>query len=217
MYNSMKNILTLLYIFLTFGSISQIDSTWVDFVELKTTPFSIATHGDASKLYVKHNNSKKKKRIKKGATAQIKTHLDSVDFLCKILIFNDSGIYVSPYERKTRIESEQELTYKAEYQLLDSVSFIKYSQIKHFSYSNNLEKKYNSNVISLAIGTVMLISPPIVNLMNEDEGVKLLNEPIFLIEMGIGAILTTYSIYKLKRDILKQIDLSEFSFRYTLQ
>ena len=146
-----------------------------------------------------------------------KSHLDSVDFLCKILIFNDSGIYVSPYERKTRIESEQELTYKAEYQLLDSVSFIKYSQIKNFSYSNNLEKKYNSNVISLAIGTVMLISPPIVNLMNEDEGVKLLNEPIFLIEMGIGAILTTYSIYKLKKNKLKQIDLSEFSFLYTLQ
>jgi len=46
---------------------------------------------------------------------------------------------------------------------------------------------------------------------------ELLPEPIFLIEMGIGAILTTYSIYKLKRDILKQIDLSEFSFRYTLQ
>ena len=210
----MKKLLTLLSIISFLTSFCQIDSA--NFTHVKTTPFTIAIDGDASHLYLKKNDSKRKMRIKKGATVILKTKNDSLETLCKTLLFNDSGIYISPYQRKIITEEEQGVKYMLDHQILDSITFIKYSQLTKFAYRNNLEKKAFNNLIMFSIGTALLIAPPLVYGLNEEKNI--LSEPANPIIMGIGAILTTYSIYKFKRNIkLKNVNLSEFSFHYTLE
>ena len=210
----MKNLLTLLSLIITINSYSQIDSA--NFTQIITTPNTIAIHGDASHLYLKKNDSKSRKRIKKGATAQIKTKTDSLETLCKVLLFNDSGIFVSPYQRKIIVDNDQGIKYKLDYQLLDSITFVKYTQITKFSYQNNLEKKAIRNFLVLSIGTSLLIAPPLVYGLDQEK--NLFSEPSNPIIMGVGAILTIYSIYRFKKNIkLKQVNLSEYSFNYTLE
>ena len=213
-FNKMKSLLTTLSIIVSLHSFSQSDTS--SFIPSRISPFTIAVDGDHSKLYLKKSSSKKTIRVKEGATSFIKTKKDTSGAYIKILMFNDSGIFISPYQQKVLSETDQGIQYNLEYQVLDSIKFIKYSQITGFSFRNNLKAKVLKNYLTFTIGISMFIAPPIA--YGLDEKKSLFSEPSNSILMGIGAILTTYSIYKFKRNIkLKQIDLSEYSFNYTLQ
>lgn len=210
----MKSLLVALSIIISLNTFSQLDTS--SYVPSRISPFTIAINGDASKLYLKKVNSKKTIRVKKGAISFIKTKNDTSGRYSKVLMFNDSGIFVSPYQQKLVTEKEQEIQYNIEHQVLDSIHFIKYNQIIGFNFRNNIEAKVFKNYLTFTIGTSLLTAPPIV--YGLDQETSLFSDPLNPIIMGIGAILTTYSIYKFNKNIkLKQIDLNQYSFKYKLQ
>ena len=215
----MKKIVTLALILSYFFSFSQSSSDSLN-RPLGLNPFYapwyVAINGESSKLYVKKKDSKRKKLIKKGAIAYIKTNEDTIQTLCKLLIFNDSGIYISPYQQKVITEIDNDNKYNLEYILLDSVKFISYNSIKSFKYKNNFEKKAWRNSLIFGTGVILLIIPPIIKGLNSDS--KLFANPEDAIPMGLGALLTWYSIYNFKRNAkLEEINFNKSGFHYVLE
>ena len=212
----MKTILTIALLFASLFTFSQSSHDSLNRpggLNPKYAAWYVAINGEFNELHVQKKNSNRKRKIKKGAIAFIKTKNDTLETLCKLLVFNDSGLYISPYRHKVLTETDNGSEYNVELTVLDTIQFINYKTIQSFRYKNNFEGKAWRNQMLFSTGISLLITPPVITGLNNDR--QFFSKPEDGIIMGIGALITWYSIYKFKKNAkLKFVDLNDYYFKY---
>jgi hypothetical protein len=200
----MRLFLTIFSLF-TFILVSNCQSIEKDAVPLQATQH---------KLFIKDKNSRNKTRLKKNETVKIFFQNNSDSLYAKILLWNDEGIYYTPYSLKSDsslIDSIQNKYYKFEYLQHNTVEFTKFNEIGKINYRKNLRLRTEANLLLFTTSTLVTVIPlilhPIIDGSYKNFG------PEWLIIVGSGAIVSAYTWWRIKRlEKLKSYSMNDYEF-----
>lgn len=196
----MKNLLLILILFNTYNCFAQDNE--------KTF---VPTYAIEKKLFLKKIDADKKKRLKKGETIELKLSSDSTSLYAKIVLWNDNGLFYTPYQEKLdSIHIDSTTEYFTDI-VHDTVMFARYTSIEQINFNKNLNFRFNFNSILFTAGTNLVTLPILLYPLIGGGYSNFAPEGFRMI--GSGVILIAYTAWRfIQLDKLHEYPMEQYEF-----
>lgn len=153
-----------------------------------------------NKLYIKEVEGSRKVRLKKKETIELILDKDTIPFYAKVIFWDNKGLYFTPYSERCDsfpVDTISKKYYKYSFLAHDTIQYIEFNGIKQINFKKNLKSRTDFALIVLTTGVDLFVLPLILSPMLGGGYSNFGPEGFYIV--GIGAVMTGYGWWRLKR------------------